>query len=153
MCCAGTKDQERRDERRVISTLDEVRDLGRNPRLLRRRRDEVSIEVPELGREERLRLRSEIANYATACGCGQGRVAGMLTLLAYVVLLVTGVIPWRELGVRRVLLLYVAVSFGGMLIGKLYGRVRARLSLARLCRDLAGGSPRTLEGMSHGSSL
>jgi hypothetical protein len=45
------------------------------------------------------------------------------------------------------------VSFGGMLIGKLYGRVRARLSLARLCRDLAGGSPRALEGMSHGSSL
>ena len=152
MCCAKATHQEM-TERRVISTLDEVRDLGRNPRPLRRVRGEVSIEVPELGPTDRQRLRVEIADYATACGCGQGRVAGILTLLAYVVLLATGVIPWRELGVRRVLLLYVVASFAGMLIGKLYGRIRARLSLARLCRDLTDGSTRALEGMSHGSSL
>ena len=153
MCCAKANDHESRAERLVVSTLDDVRGLGRNPRSLRRRRDEVSIEVPELGPGERQRLRAEIANYATACGCGQGRVAGILTLLAYVLLLAIGAIPWRELGIRRVLVLYVAVSFGGMLIGKLYGRVRARLSLARVCRDLTDGSTRALEGMSHGSSV
>jgi hypothetical protein len=153
MCCAKETADLTRPPERVITTLAEVRALAGELRSLRRRRQEVLVQVPELGAEERHRLQAEIGSYATACGCGQGRVAGILTLVAFILLLATGAIPWRELGVGKVLLLYFGTSLLIMLIGKLYGLVRARLALVKLCRELADRRLPSLKGLSHGSSL
>ena len=140
---------------RVIATLADVLEVGRNPRVLRGRRPraKVVVQVPELTSEERRRLEGEIANYATACGCGQGRTAGILTLLVFALLLITGVVPYAELGWRNVFLLYLALSFATMLVGKVYGLLQARSALVTLCRELAARIQLSPGGLSHGTSM
>ena len=155
MCCGKTSAEPSIPPERVIATLDELRELGSRPGSLRGRRPKgkVVVGVPELGAEERSRLESKIASYVSACGCGEGRVAGILTLIAFALLLAAGVIPLRDLGWKNVILLYLALSFSTMLVGKVYGLVRARLALVKLCRELTDRRVPSLEGVPHGRSV
>ncbi len=152
VCCAETSIP----SERVISTLAEVCELGDNPGALRerrRRKGTVVVRVPELGTEGCRRLEGEIASYVSACGCGQGRVAGIVTLITSVLLVVTGVVPLRELGVRNAVFLYFALSFTTMLIGKMYGLLHARMALVRLCRDLTNRNTPSPKEVTYGSNL
>jgi hypothetical protein len=155
MCCVKTDAVPSIPPERVITTVDEVRELGFRPGSLRGRRQKgkVVVSVPEFGAEERRRLEGTIASYVSACGCGEGRGAGILTLITFVLLLAGGLIPFRDLGWKNVVLLYLALSFSTMLLGKVYGLVRARLALAKLCRELTDRRVPSMEGVSHGRGV
>jgi hypothetical protein len=120
----------------IVSTAADVRALISDLGLFTLRRRKITVRIPGLATERQKQLELEIARHYAVCGCEQGRVTGVLTLLAYVILLATGVIPFRELGLGRTIGYYFLCSFITMLGGKIYGLWQARHSLAQLAGRL-----------------
>ena len=74
--------------------------------------------------------------YYGACGCHQGRAAGFATLAIFVLLVLTGVISIRALGIGRAVLVYFAISFVSMFFAKIVALRRARRFLHQLANEL-----------------
>jgi hypothetical protein len=81
-------------------------------------------------------LRRRISVHYGACGCHQGRVAGFVTLGIFALLVLTGIVSMRALGIGRLVLLYFVLSFVNMFIAKVVGLRRARRSLYQLADEL-----------------
>ena len=94
------------------------------------------MRFPSLDDEANAVLLRRMSVYVGACGCHQGRAAGIATLAIYGALVLTGVISIHALGLLRVLLLYFVVSFVVMFIGKLVGLSNARRGLRSLADEL-----------------
>lgn len=121
----------------MIATAADIRALIPEMSLLTLRRKKIKVRVPALDDVQQRRLEAEITRHYTVCGCHQGRATGALTLLVYVILVLTDVIPFHELGLWRVVWYYFLCSFFTMLCGKIYGLGHARISLARLADRLS----------------
>jgi hypothetical protein len=99
-------------------------------------RRQLVVRMPGLDTGANDDLARRIRAHFGACGCHQGRVAGMFTFVAYLGLVLTGVISVHALGLWRVVGLYFAVSFVVMFVGKVIGLRNARQALRRLAREL-----------------
>lgn len=120
----------------IVSDTASIRAIARQISIWRVERRTLSVRFPALDDEANATLRSRMSTYFGACGCHQGRIAGVATLIGYLVLVVTGVISVRALGLQRVVLAYFLVSFVVMFIGKLIGLSNARRGLQALADDL-----------------
>lgn len=141
MCCGKSVTSAPPSSRRlppeaIIASGDDVRALIPDLRLLTLRRKKIVLRLPGLDPAEQARLSGQIARHYSVCGCEQGRLTGILTLLAYVTLLIADAIPFRELGWGRTVGYYFLCSFFTMLCGKIYGLWHARRSLAQLANRL-----------------
>lgn len=94
------------------------------------------MRFPALDEEANAAVRRRISVHYGACGCHQGRVAGFATLSIFALLVLTGVVSIRALGIGRVVLLYFGLSFVSMFIAKIVGLRRARRSLYQLANEL-----------------
>lgn len=120
----------------IVSDTSGIRALARQISIWRVERRTLSVRFPALDDEANAALLRRMSVYAGACGCHQGRVAGIATLATYSLLVLAGVISIHALGLMRVVLLYFFVSFVVMFIGKLVGLANARRGLRSLADEL-----------------
>lgn len=120
----------------IITAPRDIRAIAKDMSLWRIDRRTLSVRMPGLGEDANEDLRRRIALHYGACGCHQGRVAGFASVGLYALLLISGVISVQALGIWRVVLLYFAISFVVMFIGKLIGLNNARSALRRLADEL-----------------
>lgn len=120
----------------IISEVAEIRKIARKINFFNLPREKIKMHLPLLTESENEQLEKIVQKHYGACGCGQGRIAGMFTLAGFVLLLCTGVVSIVQLGIWKTLLYYFLVSMLTMLIAKGYGIVQARKSLLRLADDL-----------------
>lgn len=114
----------------TISSADELSLL--RTYLKSRRSFKVQIQVPGLEKERRDRLQRRVERSASACGCNEGSIAGLLYLIAVPALYFTGRIApsasaWLAIGGG-----FIAT----LLIGKLIGLAAAKLTLTRTLAQL-----------------
>jgi hypothetical protein len=128
----------------IVSDTSGIRALAREISIWKIERRTLSVRFPSLDDEGNAALLRRMSVYAGACGCHQGRVAGIATLGTYSLLLLSGVISIHALGLMRVVLLYFLVSFVVMFIGKLVGLSNARRGLRSLADEL-DSTPGTVE--------
>ena len=120
-----------------ISSAQDIRSLIPDISLFRERKKKIAVHFAQLSEFENKELEKKIKAHYQACGCGQGRVAGIFTLLAYMMPFVAGFVSVKALGWPRTILYYFAISAVTMFIGKIYGLFKARIQLARLADELA----------------
>jgi hypothetical protein len=120
----------------IVSDTSGIRALARQMSIWRVERRMLSVRFPSLDDEANAALLRRMSVYVGACGCHQGRVAGFATLGTYSLLVLSGVISIHALGLMRVALLYLLVSFIVMFIGKLVGLSNARRGLRSLADEL-----------------
>ena len=120
----------------IVSDTSGIRAVARQMSIWRIERRTLSVRFPSLDDEANAALRRRMSVYVGACGCHQGRVAGFATLGTYVLLVLSGVISIRALGLQHVVLLYFLVSFVVMFIGKLIGLSNARRGLRSLADEV-----------------
>ncbi|MBK6266070.1 hypothetical protein JKA74_13585 [Marivirga sp. S37H4] len=120
----------------IITDLAEIKGVAKEISLFTTRRKNILIRIPHLTEEENSQLEAKVTKHYSACGCGQGRISGVITLVGYVLLVLTGIISIYELGVLNTILLYFACSIVTMLIGKIYGLWNARKALLKLVNEL-----------------
>ena len=137
MCCGKTAAPRRPPPEAVITGGRDVRALIGDLTLLTLRRRKLVMRIPGMPEADQTRLAGIIGRHYAVCGCDQGRISGIFTLLAYTVLVIADFIPLSELGWPRVVGYYFLCSFITMFAGKLYGLWRARAGLARLADQLS----------------
>lgn len=120
----------------LISSAKDIRSLIPDISLFGERKKKIAVHFAQFSEFENKELEKKIRSLYQACGCAQGRVAGIFTLLAYMIPFVAGFVSLKELGWTRTILYYFAVSAVTMFIGKIYGLFKARIQLARLAREL-----------------
>lgn len=121
---------------RTITDAREIGDLAREVSLLSPRKGTIAVALAGLSEAENEALAATITRHYTACGCGQGRVAGIVTLVGYVTLALTGIISVRALGAWKTILLYFACASVAMIVGKVFALRNARRSLIALSEQL-----------------
>ena len=120
----------------IINSGASLKSLVNEVGLFKTRRKNIRIQFDHLSDQANANLREQVSKHYEACGCSQGRTVGVITLLGFVLLLVIGVVPVRELGIGKTLLLYFLCSFVTMLIGKIVGLWQARQQLIKLATDV-----------------
>jgi hypothetical protein len=120
----------------IVFDTSGIRALARQISIWRVERRTLSVRFPSLDDEANAALLRRMSVYFGACGCHQGRAAGIATLGTYSLLVLSGVISIHALGLLRVVLLYFFVSFVVMFIGKLVGLSNARRGLRSLAAEL-----------------
>lgn len=120
----------------TVSDTDGIRAVADEISVWKVERRTLTVRLTGRDDDANAAIRGKILLYFGACGCHQGRVAGVFAFIAYSALVLSGVISVHVLGVWRVVLLYFAVSFAVMLVGKLIGLRNARHSLRRLADEI-----------------
>ena len=120
----------------TIEKASDVRLLAKKMSMFRINRGTIHVQVPFLPEEENKLLQKEITKHYGACGCSQGRMAGMITFVGYALLVATGIISIYRLGIWYTLLGYFLASFVTMLVAKSYALRNARKSLERIAQQL-----------------
>ena len=91
----------------TISTTLELRQIEKEISLFNAaRKKKVKVHFEKLNEEENKQLEMKVNKLYAACGCSQGRTVGIITLLVFVGLLITGVISYYSIGFSKVILLY-----------------------------------------------
>ncbi len=90
----------------------------------------LRVELSGYSAQQNEALQQEILRHYAVCGCDQGRTAGIVILLLFALLLLTGLLS--HIGFWNLLWLYLGSSFVTMLLAKAYTIWRARRSLIRL---------------------
>ena len=120
----------------VISDVTTLKSMVHEINLFQKKKKKIKVEFEFLNEEENKQLQNKIQKYYSACGCSQGRMTGVFTLLAYAGFLFTGIISVYKLGIGNTILLYFACSIITMTVGKIYGLQKARRSLLHLANEL-----------------
>jgi len=120
----------------VVSDTSGIRAIAQRISVWRIERRALDVQFPVLDDEANAAVRRRISLHYGACGCHQGRAAGFATLAIFVLLVLTGVISIRALGIGRVVLVYFAISFVTMFVAKIVALRRARRSLDQLASEL-----------------
>jgi len=136
MCCRKSiEEQNAMREEIILSSAISLKNLAGEIGLFKTARKNVRVRFDHLSEQENANLQDRVIKYYKACGCAQGRVTGIITLLGFVVLLATGVISARELGVLKTLWYYFLCSFITMLVAKIIGIWQARKQLTKLAME------------------
>ena len=120
----------------VVSDTSGIRAIAQRISVWRIERRALDVQFPALDDEANAGVRRRISLHYGACGCHQGRAAGFATLAIFVLLVLTGIISIRALGIGRVVLVYFAISFVTMFVAKIVALRRARRSLDQLASEL-----------------
>ena len=96
----------------------------------------VTMELKELSQEENQRLTQELEVLYSACGCAQGRTSGVFALVAFIVLVIAGVIPIQTYGTTKTMLIFLIFALVAMLLGKLYGLMKGRRALLKFADEV-----------------
>jgi len=120
----------------IIEKASDVRQLAKRMSMFRVNRGTINVQIPYLPEEENEELQKEITKHYGACGCSQGRIAGIVTFVGYTLMVVTGIISIYRLGIWKTLLGYFMVSFVSMLVVKSFAIRNARKSLEGIASQL-----------------
>lgn len=124
-------------QERIIESIDEIKRIASEINLFSAgKKGRIKVQLPLFTEEENVQIGHKIEKYYSACGCGQGRITGIITLGIFVVLILTGIISLVQLGIWNTIWLYFGCSMVTMFFGKLYGLRKARLSLIALADEL-----------------
>jgi len=136
MCCAKSiEEQNAMREEIILNSASSLQNLAGEMGLFKTSRRNIRVCFEHLSERENANLQDRVTKYYKACGCAQGRVTGIITLLGFVLLLATGVLSVRELGVPKTLLYYFLCSFVTMLVAKIIGIWQARKQLMKLATE------------------
>ena len=137
MCCQKSIIEHKEMETEsIIDNVPALKSLVNDIGLFKTARKNIRIQFNQLTEEENTDLQYQVVKHYKTCGCSQGRVTGIVTLLVFVVLLVTGIVSIRELGIFTTILYYFICSFATMLIAKIVGIWKARQQLTKLAEKL-----------------
>ena len=136
MCCQKSVSEQAVEPENIIDSGASLKSLVHEIGLFKTPRKNIHIQFDHLSDQANASLQEKVMKHYKACGCSQGRTVGVITLLGFVFLLVTGVVSVRELGIGKTLLLYFLCSFVTMLIGKIVGLWQARQQLTKLATDV-----------------
>lgn len=121
----------------TISNVSEIRQIVREINLFSTgNKKKLNVQLEGFSEEENKQLETKIQKFYSACGCSQGRITGIITMIGYVILVLTGIISIYKLGVGKTILLYLAFSFVTMFFGKIYGLRKARRQLIALASEV-----------------
>lgn len=99
-------------------------------------RRKLAVRLPTLNARANEHLLARLQVHYGACGCGQGRLAGLLALAAFVLLVVTGAVSIHDGGIGKLIVLYFVLSFATMSIVKVFSIHGARQKLRLLADEL-----------------
>lgn len=136
MCCQKSAREQTTPPETVITSGASLKGLVHDVGLFKTPRKNIRIQLDHLSDQANANLQEQVKKHYEACGCSQGRTIGVITLLGFVSLVVTGVVSVRELGIGKTLLFYFVCSFITMLIGKIVGLWQARQQLKKLATDV-----------------
>jgi hypothetical protein len=114
----------------------DVRALAGTLSLWRADRRPLSVELPQLDEATNRQLHRRIALHYSTCGCHQGRLAGVTILGVYLLLLISGVLSWRAMGIWKAVGLYFLLSFCGLLLSKIVLLEHSRRALRRMASEI-----------------
>ncbi len=140
MCCQKSVRDQAMQQETIISSGASLKSLVREISLFKTQRKTIRVQFNDLSDQDNASLQERVTKYYNACGCSEGRTIGIFTLLGFVLLLLTGVVSVRELGIAKTLLLYFLCSFTTMLFGKVFGLWQARQQLTKLALEMENRS-------------
>ncbi|HET8671986.1 MAG TPA: hypothetical protein VFM05_15625 [Candidatus Saccharimonadales bacterium] len=120
----------------IISSSESLKTLVHEIGLFKTASKDIRVQFDHLSDKDNSNLQQQVMKHYKACGCSQGRTIGIITLLGFVALVITGVVSVRELGIAKTLLFYFLISFITMLIGKIVGLWQARQQLTKLATQV-----------------
>ena len=122
---------------RVIRNIAEIKELVKGINLMSTGKIKpVTVELEELSQEENQLLTQELEVLYSACGCTQGRTSGVFALVAFIVLVIAGVIPIQEYGTTKTMLVFLVFALMAMFFGKLYGLIKGRRALLKFADEV-----------------
>ncbi|MBA4056311.1 MAG: hypothetical protein C0490_16470 [Marivirga sp.] len=137
----------------LVYRIDQLEQISREIRIFGSRKKKITVHLSFLGQEENKVIESTVNKYYAACGCSHGRATGVFTLIAYGILLSTGILSVYNMGIGKTILLYFACSTVAMIIGKIYGVRQARRSLKQLADHLRSNLPQLLTRYNYSISM
>ena len=122
---------------KVIYNVAEIRKLIKEINLLSTGKIKpIKMEFEEFPSEENQHLTNELKLLYSACGCVQGRTSGVFTLVAFIVLVIAGVIPIQEYGTTKTMLIFLVCAVVAMFFGKVYGLLKGRRALLKFADEV-----------------
>ena len=115
-------------------------------------RRKLAVRLPSLDEEANENLLARLQVHYGACGCGQGRLAGLLALAAFALLVVTGVVSIHDWGIGKLIVLYFMLSFAVMSVVKVFSMNGARKKLRLLADELERRESKQVRN-AHGADL
>ncbi len=116
----------------IIHNVSELQKISKEINIWGIKKYEVSVQIDNLTIQENKMIEDKVKKYYGVCGCGEGKVAGIFTLIIFITLLATGVISIKIVGIGRTIGLYFLIALITMLISKIYALLRARTRLTDL---------------------
>ena len=123
----------------LLSSINDLRNLSKHVQILPHKQITPLLGFRQLSREERKEWEDTLALDLVACGCKEGAVFMVITLLGYLTLLVGGLIGVTDLSWRFIVIGAGAIlvsGFVGKLVGLVLAQIRLRYHLAVLTRLL-----------------
>jgi|SRR6478736_333673 len=144
MCCLKSlTEQEKMKQETIISNSASIKELIPEISLFKAARKNIRLQIENLSEQENKKLQYKVEKYYKACGCSQGRITGIITLFVFILFMLTGIVPVRQIGIAKTFLYYFIFSFITMLIGKTAALYQARRQLGKLADQLEHNIPIT----------
>ena len=124
----------------IVSTAADIKNIAHEMGLFHTQKRTIKVHLSQLSEEENRRIENRIVKQYAANDFHQSNVFGINTLMGYVLLVATNIIPVIKLGITNAILLYVFFSIAVMLIVRVYNFWHARRELMRLAEELPGAS-------------
>ncbi len=123
-------------EKTIIYTLDQIRALAKEISLFNIKKKDLEVKFDHFPTDVNDSIQKRVMASYGACGCSQGRSAGMIVFIVYIIIVLSGFISLSEIGIINTILIYFVFSFIAMFFGKLYGLHRAKYALCYLIFDI-----------------
>ncbi len=121
----------------IITSVEEIRLLTKGINLLSTGKVRlVTVDITNLSEIENKEVSEKLQELYSACGCEQGRTSGAFALVAYLALVISGVVPMEEIGMMKTAIYFVIFASISMLIGKIYGIIKGRKAILKLADEV-----------------
>lgn len=124
------------EQKIIISNVSDIQQIAHEISMFNVQKRIIKVHLNQFTEAENRQLECEIVKQYAAGGQQVDGKTGICTLLVYLALVVTDIIPVFKWGAINTILLYVVLSLAGIMFIRMYRIWHARKSLNRLAREL-----------------
>lgn len=120
----------------IVQKLSDLKKISQEINFLGIKKYDLQVAFDFLTEEENHNIEIKIKKYYAVCGCQEGRSAGVITLIIFITLLLTGFVSVSAIGILKTILLYFTIAFVCMFISKVIAIIHARHQLSKLVQNI-----------------
>lgn len=123
-------------QRTIITNAEGIRSIARDINIFSCKKQIFKVQISQLSEAENFEVEKKLVKFYSLGQHGFWTILPVYTILVYLLMVFTHIIPYHELGIVTTILLYAPFALGAIFILRIAATLYAKRSLLKLAEEL-----------------